>query len=67
MCIADDTKTHNGKLVGLRGVNTVGVLVESANLKNRYDEQNMPSPAFQQMEARKISEGIINYYRSKNR
>jgi N-acetylmuramoyl-L-alanine amidase len=64
-CIKPDTETQNGKLVGLRGVNTVGVLIEGANSQNKTDYGKMMKPEFHRYEAHKIAEGIKNYFRLK--
>jgi|AGTN01.1.fsa_nt_gi N-acetylmuramoyl-L-alanine amidase len=62
-CINSDTATQNGKLVGLRGVNSVGVLVESANAANPDDRARMSTPAHQDAEAKGIARGIANYFK----
>lgn len=64
-CINMDTKTQNGKLVGLRGVNTHGALIEGANSANPDDKVMMSNPIFQVVEAGKIAEGIKNYFKLK--
>lgn len=65
LCIEPDTRTHNGKLVGLRGVNTIGVLIEAANVSNPKDKQYMADPRFHRYEAQKIVQGIKNYFQLK--
>ena len=62
-CINSDTATQNGQLKGLRGVNSVGVLVEAANAMNPQDRALMSSPAHLAREARTISQGVINYFK----
>lgn len=64
-CINPDTVTHNGKLVGLRGVNTIAVLVEGANVQNGRDKQFMMSPKWQESEAQHIAQGVVNYFKLK--
>ena len=61
-CINNDTTTQNGKLVGLRGVNAVGVLVEARNVMNPRDAETMPQPKYQEQEARSLATGIKNYF-----
>jgi N-acetylmuramoyl-L-alanine amidase len=61
-CINNDTTTQNGKLVGLRGVNAIGVLVEARNVMNPRDAETMPQPKYQEQEARSLANGIINYF-----
>jgi len=63
--IQPDTKTQNGLLQGLRGVNSVGVLLEVANVQNRYDAANMDTAAFRSNAARRIVDGAINYFNLK--
>ena len=64
-CINPDTVTHNGKLVGLRGVNTIGILVEGANVQNGRDKQFMSNQRWQETEAKHITQGVINYFKLK--
>lgn len=64
-CIDPDTLTNNKKLVGLRGVNTIGILIEGANVQNPTDKQLMTRPDFQLREAKAITSGVINYFRLK--
>lgn len=63
--IQPDTKTQNKLLQGLRGVNSVGVLLEVANVKNSYDAANMDTAAFRSNVARRIVDGAINYFNLK--
>ena len=62
-CIDPDTLTNNKKLVGLRGVNTIGILIEGANVQNSYDKQMMVRPEFQRAEAKSIANGVRNYFK----
>jgi N-acetylmuramoyl-L-alanine amidase len=62
-CINSDTTTQNGLLKGLRGVNSIGVLVEAANAMNPNDRALMTSPAHLQREAKGIAQGVVNYFK----
>lgn len=64
-CINSDTVTGNGKLVGLRGVNSVGVLVEGANVSNPTDKALMNDPRFHDLEAKRIAKGVVDYFKLK--
>lgn len=61
-CINSDRVTGNGKLVGLRGVNVPGVLVEAANVMNPRDAQLMTNPVFHKQEAAAITRGVVKYF-----
>jgi N-acetylmuramoyl-L-alanine amidase len=65
LCINSDKVTGNGKLVGLRGVNAIGVLVEGANVANAEDKGFMNNPKFHEYEAKKIAQGVIQYFQLK--
>lgn len=64
-CINSDKVTNNGKLVGLRGVNSVGVLVEGANVTNPTDKALMNDPRFHDLEAKRIAKGVVDYFKLK--
>lgn len=64
-CINSDKVTGNGMLVGLRGVNSVGVLVEGANVTHPTDKALMNDPRFYDMEARRIAKGVVDYFKLK--
>ncbi len=64
-CINSDKVTGNGKLVGLRGVNSIGALVEGANVNNPTDKALMHDPRFHALEAKQIAKGVIEYFKLK--
>lgn len=65
LCILPDTATGKGYLDGLRKTNSIGILVEGANVLNSRDRALMPMSEFQDKEAKALAQGIWNYFKLK--